>query len=106
MKNLKTAILKTAIWEIIICGLFLFSCGPSAEQIAAKKAQAKMRYKVGNVVYLKPDSCNALITGTSVSFDYGGINNWDSGYVVYNIRDCRSIETTTKDEFIYGLKHR
>lgn len=85
----------------------LASCGPSKEEIETQKLLAKdMPYKVGNVVYLKPDSCSALITGTEVSFNYNGINDWNNPYVLYQIRDCHGIHTITKAEFIYGLKHR
>jgi hypothetical protein len=87
--------------------LVLFSCGPSKEEIETQRLMVKsVAYSVGNVVYLKPDSCSALITGTEVSFDYNGINNYDAGYVLYQIRDCHGIQTVAKGEFIYGLKHR
>ncbi len=100
-----------SMFLITLAGFVLFciqtSCGPSKEEIQTKKAQAKgMRYKIGDVVYLKPDSCSALITGTEVSFDYNGITNWDSAYIVYTVRDCHGLNTTARDRFIYGLKHR
>jgi hypothetical protein len=85
----------------------LASCGPSKEEIETKKALAKnIRYKVGNVVYLKPDSCAGVITGAEVSFNYNGINNYDSAYVYFHIRDCHGLDITAREEFIYGLKHR
>ena len=100
-----------SVLSVTLFATFVFvishSCGPSKEEIEVKKAQARnLRYKIGNVVYMKPDSCSALITGTGASFDYNGVTNWDSAYVVYEIRDCHGINTTTKEEFIYGLKHR
>lgn len=93
------------LWGLMFV-LVLFSCGPSKEEIEAKKALAKTRYSIGNVVYMKPDSCSALITGTEASFNYNGINNYDAAYILYQIRDCHGLNTTTKEEFIYGLKHR
>ena len=86
--------------------LGLFSCGPCKEEIEAKKAKANARYEIGSVVYLKPDSCSALIMGTDVSFDYNGVTDYNSGYTVYRVRDCHGIEAITQDQFIYGLKHR
>lgn len=85
----------------------LGSCGPSKEEIEKKKAQANTRYEIGNVVYLKPDSCAALIIGTNVSFNYNGVTDYNNaGYVVYRVRDCHGLEVVTKDQFIYGLKHK
>lgn len=101
-----THALIVAYIALIIALLALCSCGPCKEEIELKKAQANARYKIGSVVYLKPDSCSALITGTDVSFDYNGVIDYNSGYTVYRVRDCHGIESITKDEFIYGLKHR
>lgn len=86
----------------------LASCGPSKEEIETKEAliSKNNKYKVGNVVYLKPDSCAGVITAIKVSFDYGGINDYDSAYIYYVIRDCHGLDITAKQEFIYGLKHR
>ena len=95
---------KTIYLTFIVLGL-LASCGPSLEEIEAKKAKANAKYKIGSVVYLKPDSCSALIMGTDVSFDYNGVTDYNSGYTVYGVRDCHGIQSVTKDEFIYGLKH-
>ena len=104
---MKKQILLSFTLSCVITAMF-FSCGPSKEEIETKKALAKnMLYRVGNVVYLKPDSCSALITGTEVSFVNNiGMNDYDNPYVLYQIRDCHGINTLTKEEFIYGLKHR
>lgn len=90
---------------ILVISAFV-SCGPSLEEIEARKAKANARYEIGSVVYLKPDSCSALIMGTDVSFDYNGVTDYNSGYTVYRVRDCHGIEAITQDQFIYGLKHR
>jgi hypothetical protein len=67
--------------------------------VQARK-NATIKYQPGQVVYLKPDSCQAVITGTLVTYNYGDGN----AYLYYGIRDCHGIDSQVREEIIYGLK--
>jgi hypothetical protein len=81
-------------------GLML-GCGPSREELKVTEAQKRnLKYKVGQVVYLKPDSCKSLIVGTDIQF----LNErWDSCVSVYEVRDCHGLNTFMQEAFIYGV---
>lgn len=98
---MKKALLTLWNLSLLIPMFYTMSCGPSKEEIEYKKAMAmRPSYKIGDVVYLKPDSSAALITGTDVSFT----SNYDSAYVVYYVL-CRGLESKIKGNFIYGIKN-
>jgi len=81
--------------------LFLFGCGPCREELEIKKAADKLvRYKSGDVVYLKPDSCLAVVTSTTASYNY----NTGTAFVEYWVRDCHGLNVRIVEEFIYGRK--
>lgn len=87
------------IWTTIIAFVMCFtSCGPSREEI--ENAAVLVKYKQGDVVYLKPDSCQAVITGTTASYNF----NTGTSFAEYWVRDCHGINVRLMDEFIYGLK--
>ncbi len=101
MKKIKKTI-ALLLFSVITC---VQSCGPSRQEIenVQKQKFSKMRYKIGQVVYLKPDSCVALIMNYEVSCF--GFNNCDSSECIYNVRDCHGNNVDMKKEFIYGLKN-
>lgn len=97
---------KIHILLVFFMALMVLSCGPSKEEIEAVEAQQKTKYRIGDIVYLKPDSCVALITDFSVGFWHNGKTDYDHPSVLYSIRDCHGLQVQTKDEFIYSLKSR
>ncbi len=93
---------------IILLGFILFtqlSCGPSKEEMDAREKEvittANKKYKVADIVYLKPDSCKGLVIGYKPK--YGLYIEPDPSSFGYLIRDCHGQETVIEnDNFIYG----
>lgn len=95
--------MKTIKLLAILLVIIIQSCGPSMEQIEAarEKGLKIMKYKVGQVVYLKPDSTQVIISDYDIVF----FNNSDSVGCTYIVRDSRGETYRMEEKFIYGLKH-
>lgn len=82
------------------------SCAPShSQQVLINNEAFKYPYKKGDVVYLKPDSSVALITGYTGKVIYLP-GTEDSISFSYSVSDSKNNTGEIDPEFIYGLKHQ
>jgi len=101
MKKILTSTASLISVVAISLAIFVFvSCGPSREELEIEKAklEANGKYKLGDIIYLKPDNCKAVIISFDCDYDY------EKGLAVagYYVRDCHGQHLTVQDHLIYG----
>lgn len=98
---------KTYIILLLSCLFGLLSCGPSKEEMEAREKEvmrtSNKKYKVGDIVYLKPDSCKGLVIGFKPIYTF---YNDTAPAISYLMRDCHGQEVLIDtDNFIYGKEY-
>lgn len=108
---MKKVILLT-LWNLALSTpmFYVVSCGPSKEEIEFRDKETTLeskgkKYKIADIVYLKPDSCKAVVLRYKVNHTSWNENE-DKPTLSYMVRDCHGKELQIDDDnFIYGKEN-
>ena len=92
---------------ILTIGLFAVACGPSKEEMEAKEKliiESSNKHKIGDIVYIKPDSSKAVIVNFDIDFEncYCEKDN-DKYKLKYEVRDIKGNTLFISQELIYPV---